>query len=116
MAHPNMYDNPEGLITMLHFAKKAAGAHKMMWGTDNAHGPSYTKATDGSSHKGWSTPVKWIKALPENAAKLGYRFTKEDADMIVGDNLARVLGVKKDPAWNIPDKFGWRYRFPSPNR
>ncbi|MBI2165894.1 MAG: amidohydrolase family protein [Chloroflexi bacterium] len=116
VAHPHIYDNPEGLITMLHFAKKAAGAHKIIWGTDNAHGPSYTKETDGSSHKGWSAGVKWIRALPESAAKLGYRFTAEEAEWMVGDNLARVLGVKKDPAWNIPDKFGWRYRFPSPNR
>ncbi|MBI2166407.1 MAG: amidohydrolase family protein [Chloroflexi bacterium] len=113
--HPNMIDDPDGLTTMFHFAKVTAGAHKIIWGTDTAHGPSYTKETD-MEHLGWSTPVKWLRSLPERGAKLGYRFTAEEVDWMVGGNLARVLGIQKDPAWNIPDKFGWRYRFPSANR
>lgn len=113
---PNIYDDPDGVIRMLTMAKKTAGAHKIIWGTDLANGPSYTKETASIRHKGWRSVPDWIKKLPENAAKLGHSFTPEETDWIVGDTIARVLGIKKDPAWNIPDKFGWRYRFPSPNR
>lgn len=113
--YENMFDDPEGLIKMLFFAKTAGGPHKIIWGSDSAHGPAFTKERD-LHHVGWSTPVKWLQQLPENGARLGMNFTKEEVDMMLGFNLARLLGVVKPAEWQVPDKFGWRYRFPSANR
>ncbi|MBI2165314.1 MAG: amidohydrolase family protein [Chloroflexi bacterium] len=112
---PNMYTNEEGLIRMLAFAKSTCGAHKIMWGTDSSHGPSYAAPKDGVDHQGWTAPAKWIQSLPERGAKYGYDFTKEDADLIVGGTAAHVLKIKEDPSRKVPEKYGWKYRYPSPN-
>ncbi|MBI2165313.1 MAG: amidohydrolase family protein [Chloroflexi bacterium] len=111
---PGMFADEEALIKMMALAYTVSGPHKIMWGTDASHGPSYVAPTDGVDHQGWLSSARWLQSLPEKGAKYGFRFQKEHCDWMVGDNFARVFGLVKDPDWQIPNKFGWRYRIPSP--
>lgn len=112
---PNMFEGEDQLITMFAKAKSWIGCHKVMFGTDSAQGPAFN-GPDAVNHYGWKSIVDWFRALPEKGAKRGYQFEPSEIDLMLGDNAARVIGLTKDPQWEIPHKFGWKYRYPSPNR
>ena len=67
-------------------------------------------------HFGMKRLVDWWKGLPETGKKYGCEFTQEEVDLVLGGNVARILGIDKGPEWEIKDTYGWRRRYPSPNR
>ena len=111
---PNMFTNEEALVTMLARARDVIGAHKIVWGTDTFHGPAF-QGDHSCWHIGWRNVVDWVRKLPETAQKYGKTFTDEEVDLILGGNSARTLGIEKKPEWDVPYKFGWARRYPSPN-
>jgi predicted TIM-barrel fold metal-dependent hydrolase len=111
----NAFNNEPLIMALFSRAKAAAGAHRIMWGGGNdGSGPSLAKEQDLASGYGWRNLVNWWRTLPERASKYGYSWTKEEVDMILGANAAHVMGVKRDPQREIPNKFGWRVLSPPP--
>ncbi len=81
---------------------------------DSHQGPNFYNE-HSVFHFGMKRLVDWWKNLPETAKKYGCEFTQDDVDLILGGNVARILGIDKNPEWKIEDKYGWRRRYPSPN-
>ena len=108
-AFVNRRFDEEGLVKMLSQAKAVVGTHRMLWGTDSMHGPRMRTVRHAPI-------VEWWKSLPEIAKKYGHEFTQEDVDLILGDNVARVLKITDEPEWRWQHKYGWRRRYPAPYR
>lgn len=109
---PRMFVKEEETIALLAKAVEICGAHKILIGTDSFNGPS-THDKDALWHMGYDNFYNWFKRLPETGAKYGYSFTQEDVDLMIGGNAQRVLGIgPKDPQWELPHKYGWKYRVP----
>jgi predicted TIM-barrel fold metal-dependent hydrolase len=103
---PNILNDERFIVQQLDRAKSIFGPHRIMFGTDNNCGPSMhgKRLYDG---RGMSWIVDWWKNLPTTAKKYGFSFTDEDVDLMLGDNMARLLGVVKEPAFERK-----RYDFP----
>ena len=98
--------NEEVAVIMLARARDIMGAHKITWGIDGHFGPNMRRT-------GWKI-APWLKGLVEAAAKHGYSFTQEEADMILGENIARTLKLKEYPEWEKKAKYGYTRRTPQP--
>ena len=98
--------NEETAVLMLARARDILGAHKISWGIDGHFGPRM-QAT------GWKI-APWLKGLVKTAAKYGQTFTQEEVDLILGENVARTLGIKEYPEWERPAKYGYTRRVPRP--
>ncbi|MBI5115824.1 amidohydrolase family protein [Candidatus Poribacteria bacterium] len=61
-----------------------AGVEKVLWGTDDPF-ENHTVPT--------ATFVKMMRELPVKSPK-GYEFSKEEVDLMLGGNAARLLGIK----------------------
>ena len=111
---PNFRTNEEAVVRMLHKAKSVVGARCVLFGTDSFQGPSFH---DEHSvwHVGLKNLVDWWKSLPETGKKYGCDFTVEEVDLMLGGNAERLLGLEKRPEWEREHKYGWTYRYPSPN-
>jgi predicted TIM-barrel fold metal-dependent hydrolase len=106
--------NSEGLVLgMLDRARKIAGAHRIVFGSDNNCGPSMhgAKLYDG---KGMNFIIDYWKSIPERAAKYGIEFTPQEIDLMLGDNIGRVLGIVDQPEYTIPRKYNFPVRTPGP--
>lgn len=112
---PNIISDEEAIVKMLARAKGAIGMHRILWGTDSHQGPNFYDE-HSVFHFGMKRLVDWWKDLPETGKKYGCEFTQEDVDLVLGGNVARILGIEKGPEWEIKDKYGWRRRYPSPNK
>lgn len=107
--------NDEALIVaMLTRAKSAAGAHRMMFGSDAMTGPGYRDPAKSNWGFGWGNLVDWWRKLPETAAKYGYTWTPKEVEQVLGVTAAHVMRLRRDPALEIPHKFGWRKVYPRP--
>ncbi len=93
-------------VMMLARARDILGAHKITWGIDGHFGPKMTAT-------GWKI-APWLKRLVNTAAKYNQRFTQEEVDLILGENVARTLGIKQYPEWERPVKYGYTRRVPRP--
>ena len=100
------------IIALLSRAKSAAGAHRMMFGSDNMSGPAFNTPEKSAGGYGLHNLVDWWRKLPETAAKYGYTWTSEVVDMVLGGTAAHLMGLKRDPKLEIPHKFGWRKLYP----
>lgn len=113
---PSFASDEEAVIRIIHRVREVMGAHRIMWGTDSHHGP----ASNGKDLFGRATGygetemVRWLKNLPENAAKYGITFTQEETDLILGDNAGRVFGIDEYPEWRRAENYHQRRRLPSP--
>ena len=113
---PSFASDEEAVIRIIHRVREVMGAHRIMWGTDSHHGP----ASNGKDLFGRATGygetemVRWLKKLPENAAKYGITFTQEETDLILGDNAGRVFGIDEYPEWRRAENYRQRRRLPSP--
>ena len=111
----NAFNNEPLIMTMLHKAKEAVGAHRIMWGGGNTgSGPSNNTEARLADGYGWRNLLQWWRDLPKRAEKYGYKWTDEEVDMVLGTNVAHVMGLKRDPKMEIPHKFGWQKLYPPP--
>ena len=112
----NAFNAEEKVVTMLYYAKSALGAHRILFGTDTESGPAFQG--DGSVRGfGYKNLIQWWRNLPQTAAKYGFEFTDEDVEMILDTNARRLFKLAETPAeLKVKHEFGFRYRYPSPNR
>ncbi len=109
----NAITHEELVISMLDRARQVVGTHRIIFGTDNNCGPSlYGKKLYNG--KGMSWIVEWWKTLPERAAKYGIEFTESDVELMLGNNIGRILGVVKMPEYTRNHKYGFPIRTPGP--
>ncbi|MBI2165831.1 MAG: amidohydrolase family protein [Chloroflexi bacterium] len=111
---PSFTMDEEAVIRLLARARDVVGAHKLLFGTDSHSGPSMHGRNLFGSATGFSYKelVDWLKKLPERAARYGITFSSEEVDWFLGENSARILGIGKDSAWDIPHKYGFKRRSP----
>ena len=98
--------NEEVAVMMLARARDIIGAHKITWGIDGHFGPRMRAS-------GWKI-APWLKGLIKTAAKYDQKFTQEEVDLILGENVSRTLGLKEYPEWERPAKYGYTRRVPRP--
>lgn len=110
---PNILNDERFVIQMLDRAKSIFGPHRIIFGTDNNCGPSMhgKQLYEG---RGMSWMVEWWKNLPTNAKKYGFSFTDEDVNLMLGDNMARLLGIIDDPAYRHNHRYDSPVRTPGP--
>ncbi|MWD26533.1 amidohydrolase family protein [Aquicoccus sp. SCR17] len=79
------------MIARLATWRGIVGAERLLFASDQPSGPRFTGTR---SHLGeWAD---FIRALPENAARHGYRFTPEEAAAIMGGNAARLYRIEEE--------------------
>ena len=115
---PNIMTGEEAVVTMLARARDTLGAHRIMWGTDTFSGPRVNgrNVFGHATGFGMTELVDWLRRLPETAAKYGKSFTKEEVDLILGENASRFLGIKEYPEWKRPHRYEYSRRMPPPFR
>jgi predicted TIM-barrel fold metal-dependent hydrolase len=82
----DMDRDPESLVRKLGKMRDAVGAHRMLFASDNVGGRRF-----GGERSTLRTWVEFFQNLPDRARSLGVRFTKEEVDMILGENARRVF-------------------------
>ena len=113
---PSFMSGEESVIKLLTRVKDVIGANRMMWGSDTFSGPK----VNGNNVFGATTPfglkevVDWLKGLPETAKKYNKSFNSDEADLLLGENAARVFGIQDYPDWERTETYGWRRRNPIP--
>lgn len=109
----NAINNEQMVVSMLDRARKIAGSHRIMFGSDNNCGPSmYGENLYGGRGMRWI--VDWWKSLPERAAKYDIEFTDQDVELMLGNNLGRLLGVVDMPGYERKRKYNFPIRTPGP--
>lgn len=78
------------LVARLATLKSLVGHERILFASDQASGRRFTGAR--SNLPQWSD---FIRRLPENAARWGYRFSAEEAAAIGGDNAARFYAIER---------------------
>ena len=96
----------EVAVMMLARARDILGAHKITWGIDRHFGPRMRNTGEKEAI--------WLKGLVKHAAKYDQKFTQEEVDLILGENVARTLGIKEYPEWEKKAKYGYTRRVPRP--
>ncbi len=81
-------DEPDGIVARLATWRGLVGAERILFASDQPSGPRFTGAR--SRLPEW---VAFFRDLPAVAARAGYRFTREEADAILGRNAARFYGL-----------------------
>ncbi len=79
--------NPELFVTVLSEMRDVLGAHRILLGTDFAAGP---RTVAGGTYP---EIITFMRELPERADRYGRAFTRDEADLILGGNAARLLGL-----------------------
>jgi predicted TIM-barrel fold metal-dependent hydrolase len=98
-AHPTSYleisqwqeladRDPAALVRTLAEFRDRVGAHRIVFGSDHCSGPRFSGTR--SRLNAW---VRFVATLPEKAARYGRRFTAEEVALILGGNMARILGL-----------------------
>jgi len=80
---------PGNLIAKLGGMRDMVGADHILFGSDQTSGNRF--CGEKSNLPKW---VNFIKNLPKEAKKFGYYFTKEEVDLILGENAKRILRLK----------------------
>lgn len=83
-----MLDEPEEIVARLATLRSLVGSDRILFGSDQASGRRFTGAR--SRLKDW---VAMVRDLPDVAAHWGYRFSREEADRILGLNALRFYGL-----------------------
>ena len=111
---PNIKTDEETVLRLVARARDVLGPHKIMWGSDSHSGPRIHGSNLFGTATGFGLKdiVDWIRDLPKIAAKYGKTFTQEEADLILGENAARFVGLKEYPEWKRPYTYGWARRMP----
>jgi predicted TIM-barrel fold metal-dependent hydrolase len=81
--------DPETLIRMLATMRDQVGAHRILWASDYAAGPSRS-----GPHNEAAKWLEFFQDLPETAPKFGRRFSREEIDLMLGANAARLLRLE----------------------
>ncbi len=79
------------MIARLATWRSLVGSERILFASDQASGPRFTG--ERSHLPSW---VDFIRRLPENAARYGYRFSGEEARQILGANAARFYGIQQE--------------------
>ena len=113
---PSFMTGEESVLTLLTKVRDVMGANRIMWGSDTFSGPRVhgNKVFGAAMPYGVREVVAWLRDLSSVAKKYGKSFTQEEVDLILGENAARVFGLKEYPEWKRPEQFGWRRRSPMP--
>ncbi len=83
------FEEHEGdLVARLATWRSLVGTERILFASDQPSGPRFTG--ERSTLKEWAN---FIRGLPENAARWGYRFTAEEAAAIMGGNAMRFYGL-----------------------
>ncbi len=77
---------PEHFIPKLACMRDMVGADHLLFASDQASGKRFCGERSNLPH--W---VNFFKNLPEEARRVGYQFTKEEAELILGGNAQRIL-------------------------
>lgn len=96
-AHPHTYlelsmwsevafKDPGECVSKLAHMRDTVGPHKILFASDNCAGPA-TAGERSWLHR-W---VDFFKELPEDAPKHGHSFTREEVDLILGENATRLM-------------------------
>ncbi len=105
---PSYEDDPEWVVRLIAKVRDILGPHRILWGTDGHVGPR--------TREDWKGPVDWLKSLPDVAPQYGVKFTKDEVDMMLGGNAARLVGVAGAKEWERPHKYDVGRRMPPPFR
>ena len=112
----NAFNAEEEIVTMLARAKSALGAHRVLFGTDTESGPAF-QGENSVRRFGYKNIIEWWRKLPQTAAKYGLTFTDDEIELILDTNAKRLFKLEPTPPELQPQgKYGWRNRYPSPNR
>ena len=112
----NAFNVEETIVTMLARAKYALGAHRILFGTDTESGPAF-QGDNSVRGFGYKNLIQWWRKLPETAAKYGFTFTDEEVELMLDTNAKRLFKLEATPPdLEVRGKYGFRYRYPSPNR
>ncbi len=100
-----------GIIEKIARARDTIGAHRILFASDfNSPGSAEPANLFGFSYTAW---VDLFRNLPEKASKYGYRFAREEVDLMVRGNVARLLKLEKVPDLEVPEYaplHKWRVR------
>jgi predicted TIM-barrel fold metal-dependent hydrolase len=111
--YANILNDEEAVIKKIARARDVVGAHRILFGTDNNCGPSaFGDKLYGGRGMKWI--VEWWQDLPARGKKYGITFTPAEVELMMGDNLARLLGICDPPEHRREFKYGWQYRTPGP--
>jgi predicted TIM-barrel fold metal-dependent hydrolase len=78
--------DPKNLIVKVACMRDMVGADHILFGSDQVSGNRF--CGDRAILPDW---VSFFKKLPEEAKKIGYQFTKEEVELILGGNAKRIL-------------------------
>ena len=101
----------EKAVRRLARVRDAVGAHRITFCTDSQFsGSSWGKRRSDSYVK----QVEFWKDLPKIAPKYGVQFSKEEVELMMGLNIARLIGLIDMPEYNKMRKYGWSILMPRP--
>lgn len=112
-AWPSIDTDEREIVRMVIQARDFVGAQRILWGSDSTAGPRF----DGPKSAwgfGLKRLVDWWKDLPETAEKYGFKITREEVDLILGGNAARIFKLVPKPKLMEENKYGWKIRYPAP--
>ena len=88
------------------------GAHRIIFGTDGQF--ANTNWGEASTRTYVDHVTLW-KELPERAKRYDITFSQEEVDLMMGQNLGRLLGIVDMPEYKKKRKYGWSILMPGPN-
>lgn len=84
----HMDRDPEGLVRLLVAMRDSVGAHRMLFASDHLGGRRFSGSR--SRVADW---VNFVQELPDRAARLGLRVSREEMQLIMGENARRVYNL-----------------------
>ncbi|MBI4199099.1 MAG: amidohydrolase family protein [Chloroflexi bacterium] len=101
----------EQIIRRLARARDMLGAHRITFGTDGqfSHSPWGERRTQG-----YVRHLNLWRELPERAKRYGITFSREEVELMMGLNLARLLKIVEMPEYEKKRKYGWKILMPGP--
>jgi predicted TIM-barrel fold metal-dependent hydrolase len=101
----------ETAVQRLARARDAVGAHRITFCTD----AQFSKSSWGERRSQWyQKQVEFWRNLPTIARKYGLQFSTEEVDLMMGLNIARILGIIDMPDYEKKRKYGWSILMPRP--
>lgn len=82
----SLESDPEGLTRALVEMRDAVGPHRVLFGSDHLGGRRFSGKN--SKLAPWAD---FVRELPERAARLGATVSREEVDLIMGENARRVF-------------------------
>ncbi|MBI4199098.1 MAG: amidohydrolase family protein [Chloroflexi bacterium] len=101
----------EESIRRLHQARTMVGAHRIIFGSDGQFSPS---SWGEQNAQRYARRVAFWKELPERSKRYGITFSREEVDLMLGLNLARLLKLVDMPEYAAKRRYGWKMPTPLP--